>query len=534
MAGGDASGEWELPRVRSSLFFEDDFKHITDDVGGDTEFFDVKFYPWNPQGSPEIFAAASKKHVLICRLQHTAQPNKNPCEIIRVIRDDDHDALDYSCTWSRDAKTEAPLLCIGGRGNNVKVYDVIKGTLALTLAGHGDGIIDLITSPANPLIIASASDDTTARIWSLDPIHSEQPCVGILGGENHSWYLLSIAFHQTGRYILSAGHDRVISMWTLPDFPNQHMERPIVVYYPHFLTNEIHPNLIDCVSFYGDNVLSRACHEDCIVMWRIEGFSSHDPPPAALDAPTNYDPSQLTRSSFVRQTDTKSCPRPYTRLMTFHTKGCGVQFYMRFSMLQRKGMHPVLAFGNAGSKIMFWDMARFTAYADYIQELDKSEKEGSEEPKRPSWLEPRRQQRKKPTVGVVERPVSKLRTETSSSGRELRREPTTSRAASSARSTPVETAPSVTSSRELATREPTGPEARTSWEEKYGISDPNEPIKPHKVESFSASAVLARQVAWSMDGAWCVVAGSKNSVVILERWNPHKKDTTPVPKGSHR
>lgn len=269
-------------------------------------------------------------------------------------------------------------------------------------------------------------------------------------------------------------------------------------------------------------------------MWRIEGFSSHDPPPAALDAPTNYDPSQLTRSSFVRQTDTKSCPRPYTRLMTFHTKGCGVQFYMRFSMLQRKGMHPVLAFGNAGSKIMFWDMARFTAYADYIQELDKSEKEGSEEPKRPSWLEPRRQQRKKPTVGVVERPVSKLRTETSSSGRELRREPTTSRAASSARSTPVETAPSVTSSRELATREPTGPEARTGWEEKYGISDPNEPIKPHKVESFSASAVLARQVAWSMDGAWCVVAGSKNSVVILERWNPHKKDTTPVPKGSHR
>lgn len=98
----------------------------------------------------------------------------------------------------------------------------------------------MITSPANPLIIASASDDTTARIWSLDPIHSEQPCVGILGGENHSWYLLSIvwhsltrnksddrpanwffslslslslqAFHQTGRYILSAGHDRVISM----------------------------------------------------------------------------------------------------------------------------------------------------------------------------------------------------------------------------------------------------------------------------------------------------------------------------------
>lgn len=27
------------------------------------EFFDVKFYPYNPEGAPPIFAAISKKHV---------------------------------------------------------------------------------------------------------------------------------------------------------------------------------------------------------------------------------------------------------------------------------------------------------------------------------------------------------------------------------------------------------------------------------------------------------------------------------------
>lgn len=27
------------------------------------EFFDVKFYPYNPPGAPPIFAATSKKHV---------------------------------------------------------------------------------------------------------------------------------------------------------------------------------------------------------------------------------------------------------------------------------------------------------------------------------------------------------------------------------------------------------------------------------------------------------------------------------------
>lgn len=75
------------------------------------EFFDVKFYPFDPLGTDPIFAAVSKKHVcghlhlyrelhsrdsfteairqvLICRLVQGTE-STNPCEVLRVIRDDD-------------------------------------------------------------------------------------------------------------------------------------------------------------------------------------------------------------------------------------------------------------------------------------------------------------------------------------------------------------------------------------------------------------------------------------------------------------
>lgn len=78
--------EWELPKLRYSLTFGDDGKYA-DQVGPDTEFFDVKFYPYSPPGSNPVFAAVSKRHIFICRLTQTK--DANPCEIIRVIQDDD-------------------------------------------------------------------------------------------------------------------------------------------------------------------------------------------------------------------------------------------------------------------------------------------------------------------------------------------------------------------------------------------------------------------------------------------------------------
>lgn len=482
--------EWDLPRLRASFGFEDDFKHLTASGDADTEFFDVKFYPYDPVGADPIFAAVSKKHVVVCRLSQV-EGNSNPCELIRIIRDDDQEAVNCSCCWSKEAGTERVLLCVAGADAKIKVYNIKEGKLFTTLVGHGGEINDLVTSPDNPQIIASASDDTTVRLWSLDPVHAKQPCLCLLGGEGHSWSLLSTAFHSTGRYILSAGHDQVINLWTIPDLPKQHVDSPIVVHYPHFSTSEVHFGLIDCVAFYGDLILSRACHEDKIVLWRIEGFSSDDPPPLPSTAPTAYDQARTTRSAFA-PVNSPSCPSLWVRLLQFETRDCGPQFFLRFSMHHVYGQHPILCFCNAKNEIMMWDMARLTGYQDYINKIRDPDRDPDTKIKRPGWLVPVHHRAKKVetnfdpvySAAVAMRPVGYH--------------------------DPFDI--------EKYLLQEQSPETVENWQSKYDTSNPFKLIKPHRSDILGGPRFVGRQVAWSPEGEWCVIVGSQNMAVIMQRW----------------
>ncbi|KAK4193562.1 WD40-repeat-containing domain protein [Podospora australis] len=512
--------EWELPRLRSSFVFEDDVDD--NDYAAETaEIFDIKFYPYNPPGSPAIFAATSKKHVAVCRLVQATDKDANPCELIQMIRDDDKDANNFSCCWSKDTITQRPWLCVAGKDAKVKVYDVKEGKLVKTLVGHGGDISDLATSPANPSIIASVSNDTTVKIWSLAPEHAQQPCICILGGEGHQYDLLSVAFHDNGRYILSAGHDQVINLWALPEFPSTHVSTPIVLHYPHFSSSEIHNNLVDCVAFYGDLILSRACHEDTIVLWRIEGFSSDDPIPAPLDAPTPTDMAKQTRSYFA-PTLSRDRPAMFTRLAQFHTPDCGVQFYLRFRMFHAPGKHPILAFANAKSKTMFWDLARFNAYSEYMAELESAQKAPPPLvlPPKPSWLLARRG--KKPTEPKDSREGIKNAASFSGAAALAEREEMVS-----ASPDPPPAAPADSSGTATTTLGGYNQETLNNWAEMYDLSNPVGLIRAHRVLQIDG-AFVGRQVGWSPEGEWCVVVGNNNRALIYQRWAKEKGVATPV------
>ncbi|KAF4773488.1 WD domain-containing protein [Colletotrichum scovillei] len=491
MAPTSTPTPYDFPRLRVSVHLEDDTRFLAQDDPV-PEFFDVKFCPYQPLDARPVFAAVSKKHIIVCRLTAAAD-DSNPCEIISIIRDDDTEARNYSCTWTRDAETGRPLLCYGGEDAKIKVYDIIEQKLVNCLVGHGGDVCDVVTSPIDPLVIASCSDDTTVRIWSLDPKHEKQPCLCILGGEGHYWNLLTLAWHDTGRYILSAGHDQIINLWTVPDLPTEHTDRPVEVHYPHFSTSEVHSSLVDCVSFYGDYILSRACHDDVIVLWKIEGFSSQDPPPPQSMAPTTINPANLTRSAFSPGVSAE-CPAPYTRLIEFQTLGCGPQFFMRFKLHFVPDQHPILAFCNANGKIYFWDFEQITGFHDYVNAVKRPKRDGDEAVPKPSWL-----------------PAITHRANTNGKAAPTVRE---KKAADKARRTELEQIPEL--------RAQYNQETLQTWDGKFTVGNPQVPLKPHKIENCGASTFVGRQVAWSPGGEWCVVVGSSNFALVFQRWVPKK------------
>ncbi|KGQ09357.1 Polycomb protein esc [Beauveria bassiana D1-5] len=238
MTAANEDPAFHLPKLRSSFGFENDTRFLNngDDV---PEFFDVKFCPYQPLDCDPVFAA-----VVVCKLS-SDNGDSNPCSILSVIRDDDEDASGCCCTWTRDPTTGAPYICIGGGDAKVKIYDVRTCTLVNCFAGHGGDVNDLATSPIDSSVIASASNDTSIRIWSLEEKFKAQPCLCILAGEGHSWNLLSLAFHATGRYLVSGGHDQVINLWTMPDLPTEPVVTPLQVHYPHFSTSAVHSGIVD-------------------------------------------------------------------------------------------------------------------------------------------------------------------------------------------------------------------------------------------------------------------------------------------------
>jgi polycomb protein EED len=335
-------------------------------------------------------------------------------------------------------------------------------------------INDLAVSPVDPTILASCSDDHSVRIWSLDPAHREKPLAAICYGQGHRAQILTVAWHPKGRFLLSAGVDTKIAMWAVPADLKDHMgtDKPAMIHYPHFSTTEVHTDFVDCVQFYNDLILSHACREDKIMLWKIDGFSgdSTDIP----DAPIPTSMAISSRTAVTVPANSTSGTRSawgdrFQRLLQFDLPNTN-QFYIRFSLFHELGRHPILSAGNERSKAFFWDLQR-------LEEAGTGS-EGTST---------------KANLGLP---------------RHVREGSASSNASSA-----VSAGSGTTKNKRKKIKD------LKDQHKDRGIADPFLSIKAHKIiEVPKYTAFPFRHFSWSRDGQWCVGVGDSGLVNVFHRW----------------
>ncbi|KAI6181500.1 hypothetical protein M3Y98_00835900 [Aphelenchoides besseyi] len=223
-------------------------------------------------------ATCGSRYVTIYRLY----PKDKRMESMVQFQDPNKEEGYYAITWAIDEVVRRHVVVVGGAKGIIRVLDPLTKETCNTLRGHGESVNELRTSPINPLIVASASKDRTARLWNI----RSSDCLAVFGGAyGHLDEVISLDFDLDQRFLLTTSMDHTVRVWDLRERTKtaERIDKSIngddsVVSLPaeenHFplaVSRDVHTNYVDCGRFLGEFIVSKSC-ENSIVLWKFGGF----------------------------------------------------------------------------------------------------------------------------------------------------------------------------------------------------------------------------------------------------------------------
>ena len=174
---------------------------------------------------------------------------KNPYAFFRYLRTlRGHSLPVYAVKF---AFSDRPIIASASADTTIKLWDPKTAQEICTLSGHTDAVISLATSP-NGQILASGSADTTIKLWDLRTGMELRTFVG------HSYSVLSLAITPDGKTLASASADNTIKLWDLPTGEE-------------IRTLSRHVASVTCLSISGDGkILASGSADTTIKLWDLQ------------------------------------------------------------------------------------------------------------------------------------------------------------------------------------------------------------------------------------------------------------------------
>ncbi|HEY9726455.1 MAG TPA: AAA-like domain-containing protein [Chroococcales cyanobacterium] len=141
------------------------------------------------------------------------------------------------------------MIASASNDKTIKLWS-LDGKELQTLKGHGSGVISASFSPDGQMI-ASASNDKTIKLWSLDGKELQT-------FKGHSCGVISVSFSPNGQMIASASNDETIKLWSKDGRQLQ--------------TFQGHQGEVNSVSFSPDGQMIASTSLDrTLKLWSLEG-----------------------------------------------------------------------------------------------------------------------------------------------------------------------------------------------------------------------------------------------------------------------